>query len=90
MMILIQDVQHALLVIHIEETQCRMRYETNPDMLKSLQLELNHYDDRIFAYEGNLQNLMIEHEEFRNDILYEMQNIEFYYMIITIDSLYKP
>ena len=62
---------------HIEETQRRIRYETNPDMLDSLQLELNHFNDRIFGYEGNLQNLMIDHEEFRNDILYEMQNIEY-------------
>ena len=63
--------------VHMEETQRRMRYETNPDILDSLQLELNHYDNRIFGYEGNLQNLMMDHEVFRNDILQEMQNIEY-------------
>ena len=68
-------VQHVY--AYIEETQRRIRYETNPDMLDSLQLELNHYDNRIFGYEGNLQNLMMDHKEFRNDILYEMQNIEY-------------
>ena len=62
---------------YIEETQRRIRYETNPDMLDSLQLELNHYDNKIFGYERNLQNLMMDHKEFRNDILYEMQNIEY-------------
>ena len=62
---------------YIRQTQRRMRYETNPDMCDSLQLELNHYEHQIFGYEGNLQNLMMDHEEFRNDILYEMQKIEY-------------